>query len=248
MEIIKTRKIKLTGWNPRKVFNEQAMSELQASIREHGILQPLVLRPTPKRKDEYQVVAGERRYRAALALELAEVPANVRFLDDRQVRELMLIENLQREDLEPLEEARALQQLLDKDHTQQQLADRLGVSQPWIAGRLRLLKAPQQLQGQLKYLVKILPLLLALLTVLRMKKKHKIVQLMKIVMEHKQEFVEKVVCGVLGENVKTCQMIIVLLAIVIIAVAAFWRQILLVLAILGLILLIVYIIRSGRFR
>ena len=144
-EMIKTAKIDLTGLNPRRHFDEQAMEELEGSIKEHGILEALVLRPG-KKKGRYDLVIGERRLRAARALELAEVPATIRYLDDWQVRSLMLIENLQRQDLNPLEEARAIEKLLVGEMTQEELARHLSVSQPWIAGRLRLLKAPEKLQ------------------------------------------------------------------------------------------------------
>ena len=139
--------IKLTGWNPRKNFDEAKLRELADSIREHGILEPLIVR---QHNGTYELVAGERRLRAAKLAGLKKVPVVVRELDDNQVRELMLLENLQREDLNPLEEALALKTLLDEGNiTQEELGRKLGKSQAWIANRLRLLKAPEELQEML---------------------------------------------------------------------------------------------------
>ncbi len=137
-------KIRITGMNPRRTFDEEALEDLKSSIREHGILEPLVVRPDGN--GGYELVAGERRYRAARDLGLGYVPAVVRDLDDRSVREIMLIENLQREDLNPIEEASALKVLLEGGLTQEELARRIGKSQPWVANRLRLLDAPEELR------------------------------------------------------------------------------------------------------
>lgn len=123
---------------PRKHFNEQALEELADSIRRQGILQPLLVRP---HNNGYQLVAGERRWRAARLAGLSKVPVVIRVMDDRDVMVIALIENLQREDLNPVEEARALAKLQDAlDLTQDALAARLGKSRPAIANALRLLR------------------------------------------------------------------------------------------------------------
>ena len=137
-------KISLTGWNPRKSFSGDGMNDLIVSIQEHGILEPLLVRSDGN--GGFQLVAGERRFRAAQSLDLETVPVVVKDLTDQQVREIMLLENLQREDLTALEEAEALQQLLENGMTQQQVAQRIGKSQPWVANRLRLLEAPEDLK------------------------------------------------------------------------------------------------------
>jgi|GEM_PF-972518 ParB family chromosome partitioning protein len=130
--------------NPRKNFDPAALEELAASIREIGILQPLLL---VEDGGEYRIVAGERRWRAARLAGLQSVPALISKLTPRQEAEIMLIENLQRKDLDPIEEARAYQALL-KEHgyTQEALGEKLGVSQAHIANRIRLLDLPKSIQ------------------------------------------------------------------------------------------------------
>ena len=123
---------------PRKNFNDETLQELAESIRRQGILQPLLVRPVG---NGYQLVAGERRWRAAKLAGLGKVPVVIRVMDDRDVMVAALIENLQREDLNPVEEARALAKLQDTlDLTQDALASRLGKSRPAIANALRLLR------------------------------------------------------------------------------------------------------------
>ena len=139
------KSIKVTDWNPRQDFNQDDLNELKASIEEYGILEPLIVRPKGKSKKLYELVAGERRYRAAKDIGLKVVPVVVKELTDTQVHEIMLIENLQRSQLQPLEEARSLEVLLQEDITQEQLAKKLGKSQSWVANRLRLLQAPDKL-------------------------------------------------------------------------------------------------------
>lgn len=141
MTEIKTVVIKLTGWNPRKTFDPDELNELKSSIEEYGILEPLIVRPL---NGFFELVAGERRYRAACELKLETVPVVVKELTDSQVHEIMLIENLQRSQLQPLEEAQSLEVLLQEDITQEQLAKKLGKSQSWVANRLRLLQAPDK--------------------------------------------------------------------------------------------------------
>ena len=125
---------------PRRHFDEEALNELAASIKTQGIIQPLLVRPLPG-GDTYQIVAGERRWRAAQKAGLAQVPVYIRQLSDKEVMAAALIENLQREDLNPIEEAEALQALREAlDLTQEELATRLGKSRPAVANALRLLQ------------------------------------------------------------------------------------------------------------
>lgn len=126
---------------PRKTFDEKALAELADSIAQHGVIQPLLVRPMPD--GSYQLVAGERRWRAARRAGLSEVPVVIREMSDSEMMELALIENLQREDLNPIEEAEGLQQLIDTyGLTQETAAVRVGRSRPAIANALRLLSLP----------------------------------------------------------------------------------------------------------
>ncbi len=126
---------------PRKTFDEKALAELVDSIAQHGVIQPLLVRPMPD--GSYQLVAGERRWRAARRAGLSEVPVVIREMSDSEMMELALIENLQREDLNPIEEAEGLQQLIDTyGLTQETAAARVGRSRPAIANALRLLSLP----------------------------------------------------------------------------------------------------------
>ena len=128
---------------PRKIFSEEALNELADSIREHGVLQPLLVRPLPG--GSYQLVAGERRWRASRMAGLQEVPVVIREMDEEQVMEIALIENLQREDLNAIEEATGYKQLMERyGMTQEQVAKRVGKSRPAIANALRLLNLPQK--------------------------------------------------------------------------------------------------------
>lgn len=122
---------------PRKVFDEVAMSELVNSIRIHGVISPIILVRTGER---YMIIAGERRFRASKKAGLKTIPAIVRDYTPQQVKEISLIENLQREDLNPIETANAIKQLMDEyNYTQEEVADRIGKSRPAIANTLRLL-------------------------------------------------------------------------------------------------------------
>lgn len=128
---------------PRKIFSEEALNELADSIREHGVLQPLLVRPLPG--GSYQLVAGERRWRASRMAGLQEVPVVIREMDEEQAMEIALIENLQREDLNAIEEAIGYKQLMERyGMTQEQVAKRVGKSRPAIANALRLLNLPQK--------------------------------------------------------------------------------------------------------
>ncbi len=130
---------------PRKTFSEEALSELADSIKEHGLIQPLLVRPLGD--ERYQLVAGERRWRACRMLGLDEVPAIVREMTDAEVMELALIENLQREDLTPLEEAAGYRDLMETyGLTQEEAAKRVGKSRSAVANTLRLLQLPEQVR------------------------------------------------------------------------------------------------------
>lgn len=136
---------------PRRHFDREALEELAASIRTQGIIQPLLVRPKSQ-SDKYEIVAGERRWRAAKLAGLHEVPVLVRDLSDEEVMAAALIENLQREDLNPIEEAQALQALREQCKlTQEELAARLGKSRPAIANALRLLQLSSQAQEDLQH-------------------------------------------------------------------------------------------------
>jgi ParB family chromosome partitioning protein len=131
---------------PRKEFDEEALSELADSIAQHGVLQPLLVRPILS--GGYQIVAGERRWRAARMAGLSQVPVVIREMDDAQVMELALIENLQREDLSPLEEAMGYRSLMEQyDFTQEEISQTVGKSRPAVANALRLLSLPEELQS-----------------------------------------------------------------------------------------------------
>lgn len=128
---------------PRKTFDEGALQELADSITQHGVLQPLLVRPLPA--GGYQLVAGERRWRASRLAGLKEVPVVVKELSDVETMEIAIIENLQREDLNPIEEAQGLQALIDRcGFTQEDVAVSVGKSRPAIANALRLLKLPEE--------------------------------------------------------------------------------------------------------
>lgn len=127
---------------PRKQFDEEALAELSASISQHGVLQPLLVRPMPD--GTYQLVAGERRWRASRMAGLTEVPVVVRDMNEQEAAELALIENLQREDLNPMEEARGYQTLMDSyGMTQEQAAQVVNKSRPAVTNALRLLHLPE---------------------------------------------------------------------------------------------------------
>ena len=138
VETLPLREIEPDPDQPRKTFEQETLSELAASIAEHGLLQPIAVRPRPM--GGYSIVAGERRWRAARIAGLAEVPAIVIEADDRKMTELSLIENLQREDLDPIEEAEGYKTLMDNYHlTQEEAAERVGKSRSAVANSLRLL-------------------------------------------------------------------------------------------------------------
>lgn len=136
---------------PRRDFDEDALNDLAASISEKGIIQPLIVRPSPRSEGAYEIVAGERRWRAAQLAKLHAVPVIVREFDDTEVLEVAIIENVQRADLNPVEEAAGYSQLMERfGHTQEKLAQALGKSRSHIANLVRLLSLPSDVQTYLR--------------------------------------------------------------------------------------------------
>lgn len=144
VETLAVSKIAANPFQPRKKFEEESLKELAESIREHGIIQPIVVRKNGKR---YEIVVGERRYRAAKMIGISEVPVIIKDLSEQEMMEFAILENLQREDLTPIEEAEAYQSLMiNLNITQDQLAQRLGKSRPYIANIVRLLQLPDNIR------------------------------------------------------------------------------------------------------
>jgi len=136
---------------PRRSFDQAALEELAASIREKGVLQPLIVRVNHAKSDTYQIVAGERRWRASQIAQLHELPVIVREYSDDEVLEIAIIENVQRADLNPVEEAASYRQLMEKfGHTQEKLAEALSKSRSYIANLLRLLNLPDDVLEMLR--------------------------------------------------------------------------------------------------
>ena len=141
IETLPLREIEPDPAQPRKTFDEETLAELAASISEHGLLQPIAVRPHGV--DRYLIVAGERRWRACRMAGLTEAPVVVKDVTDEQAMELALVENLQREDLDPVEEALGIRELMTRcDLTQEQAAQRVGKSQSAVANKLRILRHP----------------------------------------------------------------------------------------------------------
>ncbi len=134
-------------FQPREVFDERALQELSQSIKEHGVIQPIIVRSIGSK---YEIIAGERRYKASALAGLTKIPAIIRNLDDKESSKVALLENLQRRDLNPMEEARTYQKILELDEmTQEDLARTMGKSQPAVANKLRLLLLPEEVQEAL---------------------------------------------------------------------------------------------------
>lgn len=147
--MVKISEIEPNRSQPRKDFDENSLSDLAQSISQHGLLQPLLVRPLPI--GGYQIVAGERRYRACRMAGLTEVPVTIRELSDTETMELALIENLQREDLSPIEEALGYKALIDEHgFSQEEVATSVGKSRPAIANSLRILKLPDSVLEYVK--------------------------------------------------------------------------------------------------
>ncbi|MBQ1202505.1 MAG: ParB/RepB/Spo0J family partition protein [Loktanella sp.] len=148
--IVPVERIRPNPDQPRRTFDDNALQELAASIAEKGIIQPLIVRLSPKDSSFYEIVAGERRWRAAQMAKLHEIPVLVRDYTDTEVLEVAIIENIQRADLNAVDEAASYRQLMDKfGHTQDQMATALGKSRSHIANLLRLLSLPEEVQGYL---------------------------------------------------------------------------------------------------
>ena len=149
IETLPLREIEPDPGQPRKTFDDETLAELSASIAEHGLLQPIAVRPKPS--GGYLIVAGERRWRASRMAGLTEVPVIVKDVTDEQAMELALVDNLQREDLDPVEEAAGIRELMTRcDLTQEQAARKLGKSRSALANSLRLLSLPETVLELLK--------------------------------------------------------------------------------------------------
>ncbi|MCB1562555.1 MAG: ParB/RepB/Spo0J family partition protein [Alphaproteobacteria bacterium] len=151
-QIVSLDQLQPGKFQPRQVFDEEALSQLAESLKIHGLLQPILVRPlsedsSSEDRGRYEIIAGERRWRAAQKAQLHEVSVIIKTLSDSQALEIALIENLQREDLNPIDEAQGYKKLLEEfSHTQEQLAKLMGKSRPHIANTLRLLSLPDKVQ------------------------------------------------------------------------------------------------------
>lgn len=135
-------------FQPREIFDDQALKELAVSIKEHGVIQPIIVR---KVENKYEIIAGERRYKASTMAGLTKIPAIIKNLDDKESSKVALIENLQRKDLSPIEEARTYQKILELEGsmTQEELAATMGKTQSSVSNKLRLLDLPEEIQDAL---------------------------------------------------------------------------------------------------
>ena len=142
---VKIADLRSNPYQPRQVFNEEALQELASSIKEHGVFQPIIIKKSIK---GYEIIAGERRVKASKIAGLEEIPAIIRDFSDEEMMEIALLENLQRENLNPMEESRAYKKLIETlNITQEELAKRIGKSRAHVANTVRLLKMPQKLQN-----------------------------------------------------------------------------------------------------
>ena len=142
-KIIQIKDIQKNPYQPRKEFSEEKIQELAQSIKENGLIQPIIVRKSPVLG--YEILAGERRYRASIAAGLSEVPVIVKQLSDQDMMLHSIIENLQRENLNPIEEAKAYQSLIDKGFTHTEIAEKMGKSRPYITNLVRLLGLPKHI-------------------------------------------------------------------------------------------------------
>ena len=151
LNIIPIEFIKPNPLQPRKEFNKEALKDLSASIKDRGVLQPIIVRPVKNRKNEWQIVAGERRWRAAQQAGLHEIPVSIKDIKDEEVALIALIENIEREDLSPIEEAVGYKKLIDKfSITQEELGIKMKRSRAYVANLLRLLTLPKEVQKLLE--------------------------------------------------------------------------------------------------
>ena len=139
-KLIRISDIQKNPYQPRKEFSKEKIQELAQSIKENGLIQPIIVRQSPV--IGYEILAGERRYRASIAAGLSEVPVIIKKLSDQDMMVHSIIENLQREDLNPIEEAKAYQSLIDKGYTHADIAEKMGKSRPYITNLVRLLTLP----------------------------------------------------------------------------------------------------------
>ena len=146
---IELDKIMPNRYQPRHTFSDESIEELATTLKEQGLLQPIILRkPADGPEGEYEIIAGERRFRAAQSLKWAKIPAIVEDMDDEKAASLALVENLQRENLNPIDEAQAYVQLMKVNNlTQTELAEQMGKTQSYIANKIRLLKLTPKVQG-----------------------------------------------------------------------------------------------------
>ena len=142
-KIVQIKDIQKNPYQPRKEFSEEKIQELAQSIKENGLIQPIIVRKSPVLG--YEILAGERRYRASVAAGLSEVPVIVKQLSDQDMMLHSIIENLQRENLNPIEEAKAYQSLIDKGFTHTEIAEKMGKSRPYITNLVRLLGLPKHI-------------------------------------------------------------------------------------------------------
>ena len=140
--------IQKNPYQPRKEFDREKLDELAQSIKENGVIQPIIVRQSPV--IGYEILAGERRYRASLLAGLTSIPAVVKQLSDQEMMVQSIIENLQRENLNPIEEARAYESLVDKGFTHAEIADKMGKSRPYISNSIRLLSLPEQILSEVE--------------------------------------------------------------------------------------------------
>lgn len=148
---VRTSQLRPGKYQPRSEFNDEAISELAASIEKNGIMQPIVVRIHGKDSNSFEIIAGERRWRAAQKAGLDEVPVLVRDIDDKHALELALVENIQRQDLTPIEEAYGYQRLIEEfEYTQEELSGVIGKSRSHVANLLRLLALPEQIRLMLE--------------------------------------------------------------------------------------------------
>ena len=139
--------IQRNPYQPRKEFNREKLHELAQSIKENGVIQPIIVRQSPV--IGYEILAGERRYRASLLAGLTSIPAVVKQLSDQEMMVQSIIENLQRENLNPIEEARAYESLVEKGFTHAKIADKMGKSRPYISNSIRLLSLPDAILSEI---------------------------------------------------------------------------------------------------
>lgn len=142
-KIVQIKDIQKNPYQPRKEFSEEKIQELAQSIKENGLIQPIIVRKSPVLG--YEILAGERRYRASIDAGLSEVPVIVKQLSDQDMMLHSIIENLQRENLNPIEEAKAYQSLIDKGFTHTEIAEKMGKSRPYITNLVRLLGLPKHI-------------------------------------------------------------------------------------------------------